>query len=129
MKLDFYTKNNEDLNYEIFEVKINDKELSEKIWHDKWVIVSNENKNKFKQMTFNKNNLPTVISENIDISGKILNNHLEFTTFELFKKYFLLKIWSKTKEFKIIMNLFGGCNKQYAVIMLDKPMIMRIYPK
>lgn len=122
-RFEFYTKNNDNLKYEIMEVKIkNDKLLLEDFYNG--VIVDKNVMNGISLYEFNKKKLPTFISESIVDGDRVFNNELVFKTLELYNKLYLLKVWNLDSEVYIVANLFSGCSRRTIVVMLSENPIL-----
>ncbi len=121
---DFYTKDNEKLAYKISEVEIIDSTLLDKT--HKGIKIDSLNFKGIKELKFNKNKLPKFISESIKCNTTVTDNQLKFKTLELFNKVFLLRVWNKNNEIKILIELFGGCNRKKIIVMSKESMLIHI---
>lgn len=122
---EFYTKNDNELSYEIAEVEIKDEKLLFENLNNGVVIDSSKLK-KIHEYKFNKDKLPKFVSQSISSDNRIKNNELVFSTLELYNKIYLLTVCNKKNKIYILANLFGGCNRKNIVIMADKPKLISI---
>ena len=119
---DFYTMDNEKLEYEISGIEVIDSILLDKTLQG--IKIDSTNLEGIKQYKFNKKELPKFISESMKCNHSIINNQLSFKTLELFNKVFLLRVWSKNSEIKILIELFGGCNRKKIIVMSKEPILI-----
>lgn len=125
-EIDFYTKSADNLQYKITEVKTVNKEFLSGDISEGTIITKNQLK-EVVQSEFDKSKLPKFISESVIDQDIIENNELSFNTLELYNKLFLLKVWSTENEVYILANLFGGCDRKIAVIMIsENPQLIAI---
>ncbi|QCE43043.1 hypothetical protein [Psychroserpens sp. NJDZ02] len=122
LTLEFYTKNNQQLKYEIKEVEIIDDDLLKNT--NVGIKIDSTNMKGIKELKFDKNKLPGFISQSINCNNHIVDNQLKFKTLELFNKVFLLRVWSEKEEVKILIELFGGCNRKKIIVMSKEPMLI-----
>lgn len=122
---EFYTKDDNELSYEIAEVEIKDEKLLFENLNNGVIIDSSKLKGLYKYK-LNKDKLPKFVTQSISSDNKIKNNELVFSTLELYNKIYLLTVCNKKNKISILANLFGGCNRKNIVIMAEKSKIISI---
>ncbi|WP_294963915.1 hypothetical protein [uncultured Flavobacterium sp.] len=122
---EFYTKNDNELLYEISQVEFKDEKLLFENLND-GIVIDSTKLQSLAQSKFHKEKLPKFISQSISSNNKIENNELVFSTLESYSRVYLLTVWNKKNKIYILTNLFGGCNRKNIVIMAEKPKMISI---
>lgn len=120
---EFYTKNNCELKYEITSVEIKDINLASEDTY-MGIIMDSIKLKKINQSKIDKDKLPKFINKSISSDNKIKNNQLIFDTLELYNKLYLLTVWDKKIKIQILVNLFGGCDRENIVVMSENPKLI-----
>lgn len=120
---EIYTKNDNDIRYEITQAEIIDEKLLSNDLN-RGMIIDSTNLKSIKQSKLDRTKLPKFISKSINCDNKLSNNELNFTTLELYNKLYLLTIWNNKNKVQILANLFGGCSRKNIVILSDNPKLI-----
>ncbi len=120
---EIYTKNDNDIRYEITQAEIIDEKLLPNDLN-RGMIIDSTNLKSIKQTKLDRTKLPKFISQSINCNNKLSNNELNFKTLELYNKLYLLTIWNNKNKVQILANLFGGCSRKNIVILSDNPKLI-----
>jgi hypothetical protein len=123
--IEFFTKQKEDLEYEIFEIdkeKINNLNTLDLYYGS--VLQDSIIKN-INLYTIDKSQLPMLTLKSLKTKGKIVNNELIFTTFESFNRIYALKINDELNKIYLIGNLLGGCSRSLKIVVTNEPILIK----
>lgn len=120
---EIYTKNDNDIRYEITQAEIIDEKLLPNDLN-RGMIIDSTNLKSIKQTKLDRTKLPKFISQSINCDNKLIDNELNFKTLELYNKLYLLTIWNNKNKVQILANLFWGCSRKNIVILSDNPKLI-----